>query len=152
MTVSEDILDKRDRATNSLVDREDSVSQNISEEDYNDRDENEIKSFVAHTHTNDCYAGHRHTISCNYVYNVPAEGVSTYYLRVDGYYYQLYSTMELREDRSRLVFKLLDNHDTGVFSVTEYRNGSIYYHKDLFYRTGDPVASNARKQLYECFN
>ncbi len=170
--LGDDMPDRR--ATNISHNKERLVVEEISEEEHHEGHnheeeiksfaaneeleghnlEEEIRSFAANTHTEDCYAGHRHTSSCNYVYNVPAEGVSVFYLRATGYYWQLYSTMELRHSSQGLVFKFLDNHDTNVFSVTEYRNGSIYYHKELSYGTGtygDPVYIKTRKQLYDCF-
>lgn len=115
----------------------------------------EIMSFATHTHSNDCYAGHRHTSSCNYEFNIPPEGIIGYFLKADGTIYRVYSTMELRENNGAVRLKLLDNHDTGVFTITEYRAGSVYYHKELTYGNGyygDPLYIKTRLILYNSFH
>jgi hypothetical protein len=63
-TLSENILVKGD--TDNIV-YGDSESQYISEEAYKKENDNEIKSFATHTHTVDCFAGHRH-VANNCVY------------------------------------------------------------------------------------
>lgn len=123
-------------------------SQSVLEEDYDVGKENEIKSFATHTHTDDCYKGHRHTSSCVYTYSVPAGGASALAIRGNG----MDSSLLVRDynDLWGTYMSMTYSYATGAFNVKEYRSNVLYYNATFY--PGEANYYQKRNLLFESFN
>ena len=108
--------------------------------------DDEIQSFATHTHTNDCYAGHRHNSSCTYTYTMPAEGVSANMLRGDLTRYSYLQLVDARSNPWRIT-ELRHDYNTNIFSVKENVGSAVNFYAE--FRLGEPLYYNNLNQLYK---